>query len=185
MVSPTTMARPIFGGNGHMRHAQRCAGSAVAFWECRPRSTPTKAGPWHVDSGGCSSAGRWPAFAMRRACRPRSTPTRAGPWHADSGGCGSAGRRPASAMARERVDQGRHLPRLGHGMPIDQGRDPPERSHGRSIQAAAVVQAAGRHPRRRRSVSTKALHPTFEGPVRQRLGTRPKRLRNAAAKLLG
>lgn len=55
-----------------------------------------------------------------------------------------------------------------------------------------VVPAAGRHPRWRRSVSTKVdtyqgtgLHPTFEGPVRQRLGTRPKRLRNAAAKLLG
>jgi len=56
----------------------------------------------------------------------------------------------------------------------------------------AVVPAAGRHPRWRGSVSTKvdtyqsiSLHPTFEGPVRQRLGTRPKRLRNAAAKLLG
>ncbi len=55
-----------------------------------------------------------------------------------------------------------------------------------------VVPAAGRHPRCRGSVSTKvdtyqsiSLHPTFEGPVRQRLGTRPKRLRNAAAKLLG
>jgi hypothetical protein len=70
-----------------------------------------------------------------------------------------------------------------------------------------VVPAAGRHPRWRESVSTKvdtyqgwamacrstkvgtyrgtSLQPTFEGPVRQRLGTRPKRLRNAAAKLLG
>ncbi len=55
-----------------------------------------------------------------------------------------------------------------------------------------VVPAAGRHPRWRGSVSTKVdtyrsgdPHPTFEGPVRQRLGTRPKRLRNAAAKLLG
>ncbi|GEM_PF-2456660 len=54
------------------------------------------------------------------------------------------------------------------------------------------VPAAGRHPRWRRSVSTKVdtcqgpgLQSTFDGPVRQRLGTSPKRLRNAAAKLLG
>lgn len=55
-----------------------------------------------------------------------------------------------------------------------------------------VVPAAGRQLQWRRSVSTKvdtyrgrSCYPTFEGPVRQRLGTRPKRLRNAAAKLLG
>ncbi len=47
---------------------------------------------------------------------------------------------------------------------------------------AVVVPAAGRHPRWRRSVSTKVdtcqgpgLQSTFDGPVRQRLGTSPKR----------